>query len=106
MKLQRGIRIACQFMALSTVVVGKPDQATRIEPLDQHNAGRRPQVTGDGCQRHGIGLWYFGCNSFIHPAGKQIQRIGWCRTLVQRGQVITFSPVGDIAKYGDSGSIV
>ena len=102
-ELQGRIGVACQLLALATVVVGVPDDAAFIEPFDQHDAGARPQVAAHGGQGHGIGFGQLACNGFTQPLLKLLQGLGVGGVLVQLGTFVTFAQLGDVVGQGGHG---
>ena len=64
-KLQGSKRVAGQLAALAALVVGEPGDAALVVTLDQHHAGAGAQVVADGGQRHGVGFWHLGLESFV-----------------------------------------
>ena len=91
MELQRGIRIALELAALAAVVVRVPDNATRIEPLDEHDARRGTTVGADGGQRHRVGLGQVRIECLLQPQRELLQRVAVRGALVELGTFVTFA---------------
>ena len=96
-KLQRGKRIARQLPPLAALVIGEPDDATRVIAFDQHHAGGGAQIAAHGGQRHGVGLGQLGAQCLVHPLRKLRVRVGVGGVLIQFGAFVTFPQVRDSA---------
>ena len=93
-KLQRGKRVAGQFLALAAVVIGKPGDAALVIALDEYHACAGAQVAAHGGQGHGIGFGHLGRDGLGEPLGKLLERVGVGGVLAEFSTFVTFSEIG------------
>ena len=94
-KLQRGVGVAGQRLALAAVVIGVPDDAALIQALDQHHPGRWSHLGIDRSQGHRVGLGQLARDGFMQPPLELLQRIGMGGVFVELGALVAFAQVGD-----------
>ena len=95
MELQGGKRVASQLVALAAGIVGVPNNAARIQALDQHHARGGTQIAAHGGQRHGIGFGHFGVDGLFQPLVKLLQGVGLGGVLIEFGTFVAFAEVGN-----------
>ena len=104
-KLECGKRIARQLAPFATLVIGEPDDATRVIAFDQHHPGGGPQIAAHGGQRHGIGLGQLGAQCLVHPLRELRMRVGVGGVLIQFGPFVTGAQVSDVAHASSIGRL-
>jgi len=65
-----------QLDGLVARVVGEEHEATVVDPLQQHVAGRRPAIGGNGAEDHGVGLPVAGSLHLAEPTMELGDRVG------------------------------
>ena len=96
MELQRRERMDRQLAALPALVVGEPDDAARVEALDEDDARRRPAFGADGRQRHRVRLGQLRGDRLLEPRPELLHRIGRRRRFVELGPLVALAQRGDV----------